>query len=84
MCGKRLFTQREVGVWNELPEGVVEAALIEVLNRELDCSLKRENVHGYGDQAGERDSVKCSLIELVQTQWVKWPLLLHTDSGITL
>ena len=32
----------------------VEAGSIEVLERELDCYLKRKNVQGCGDKAGSR------------------------------
>ena len=45
---QNVFTQRMVGVWNSLPEFVVEAETLNSFKKHLDLHLKCYKLQGYG------------------------------------
>ena len=45
--------QRVVGVWNVLPENLLNVSSIEVFKEEIDCYLKRKHVQSFREKAGE-------------------------------
>ena len=47
------FTQRVVGVWNELPDEVVNAGSLLTLTKNLDRSMDEWCMEGYGPGAGQ-------------------------------
>eukprot|EP00061_Rhincodon_typus_P011804 g37089.t1 len=51
MRGKS-FTQKVVHVWNELPEEVVNAALVTMFKRHLDKYMNKGGLERYGPGAG--------------------------------
>ena len=50
---ENLFTQRVVGIWNSLPERVVEAGTLTTSQKHLDEQLKCHSIKGYGPSAGK-------------------------------
>ena len=50
----KFFMQRMVGVWNVLPEDVVEAGTLETFKRHLVGYINREGIKGYGSRKGRR------------------------------
>ena len=53
--GGNFFTQRAVGVWNELPEEVVEAGTFAPFKKHLDRYMDRTGLEGYGPSADKWD-----------------------------
>jgi len=49
------FTQRVVGVWNELPDKVVNAGSLLTFKKNLDGFMDERGVEGYGPSAGQWD-----------------------------
>ena len=49
------FTQRVVGVWNKLPEAVVEAGTILSFKKHLDSYMGTMGIEGYGPNEGNWD-----------------------------
>ena len=49
------FTQRVVGVWNELPDKVVNAGSLLTFKKNLDGFMDERGVEGYGPCAGQWD-----------------------------
>ena len=49
---RTFFTQRVVGLWNSLPQRVVEASSLAIFKRELDVALVAKGIRGYGEKAG--------------------------------
>ena len=49
---RNFFTQRVVGLWNSLPQRVVEASSLAIFKRELDVALVAKGIRGYGEKAG--------------------------------
>ena len=46
------FTLRVVGLWNSLPQEVVDAKTLNVFKRRLDIALGANGIKGYGEKAG--------------------------------
>ena len=49
------FTQREVSVWNKLPEVVVEAGTILSFKKHLDSYMDKMGIERYGPNEGNWD-----------------------------
>ena len=49
------FTHRVVGVWNKLPEVVVEAGTILSFKKHLDSYMGKMSIVGHGPNAGNWD-----------------------------
>ena len=49
------FKQRELSVWNKLPELVVEAGTILSFKKRLDSYMGKMGIEGYGSNAGNWD-----------------------------
>ena len=49
---RTFFTQRVVGLWNSLPQRVVQASSLAIFKRELDVALVAKEIRGYGEKAG--------------------------------
>ena len=52
------FTQRVVGVWNELPDNVVNAGSLLTVKKNLDRFMDERGVEGYGPSTGQWDEAK--------------------------
>ncbi|XP_059843112.1 uncharacterized protein LOC132403641 isoform X1 [Hypanus sabinus] len=49
---KNFFTQREVNLWNSLPQETVEASSLAIFKKKLDMAFVAKGIKGYGEKAG--------------------------------
>ena len=75
---RTFFTQRVVGLWNSLPQRVVEASSLAIFKRELDGALVAKGIRGYGEKAGT------GYCWMISHDHIEWRCRLEGSNGLLL